>query len=241
MTAEKVARLSAHIWRWIDRAASIALPGQCAFCMGETPAGQAWCDACFAALPWNRAACRRCAEPLARPAALCGHCLRAAPAFDVTWAPLRYEDAAQMLLQRFKFAAQPRAGTLLASLFIAAMPVTPLPDALIAVPTHPQRRRERGFDHGAWLSRELSRRLGVPLLHAWRERDTPTQRGLTRQARRGNVRGAFRVAPGLPERVALVDDVMTTGSTLSALAESCRASGAQQVEAWAMARTPRGV
>ena len=72
MTAEKVARLSAHVWRWIDRAASIALPGQCAFCMGETPAGQAWCDACFAALPWNRVACRRCAEPLARAAALCG-------------------------------------------------------------------------------------------------------------------------------------------------------------------------
>ncbi|WP_247640348.1 ComF family protein [Chromohalobacter moromii] len=233
--------LSARIKLLADQSVRVGLPGHCAFCMGMTPQASPWCEACFEALPWNCVACARCAEPLARPAELCGHCLRHAPSFDVARAPLRYEDASQALLQRFKFGAQPRAGILLATLFVRSRDDGVLPEALIAVPTHPQRRRERGFDHSVWLTRELSRQLGVPHRRAWRERDTPTQRGLTRRARRGNVRGAFRVMPGLPAHVAIVDDVMTTGSTLSALADACRRAGAQHVEAWAMTRTPRGI
>ncbi|MCA1768746.1 MAG: ComF family protein, partial [Halomonas sp.] len=80
--------------------------------------------------------------------------------------------------------------------------------------------------------------LEVPLVRARRRRNTPTQRGLGREERRRNLSGAFVIDAALPPRVVLVDDVMTTGATLDALAVACRAAGAEQVEAWAIARTP---
>lgn len=113
------------------------------------------------------------------------------------------------------------------------------PDAVIPVPLHPLRARERGFDQADWLGRRLARRLGLPCMTAQRVRMTPTQRGLPRKARRANLRNAFRIDRPLPAHVVLLDDVMTTGATFDALAKACRAAGAQRIEAWAVARTPR--
>ncbi|QTF91487.1 phosphoribosyltransferase family protein, partial [Halomonas sp. BM-2019] len=112
------------------------------------------------------------------------------------------------------------------------------PQAVVPVPLHPRRARERGFDQAEWLARRLARRLEVPLRRARRVRHTPSQRGLDRAERRANLRDAFRVEAALPPRVVLLDDVMTTGATLDALAAACRRAGAAEVEAWAVARTP---
>lgn len=145
-------------------------------------------------------------------------------------------------MQRFKFHASPRAGAVLLALLATAQSErdVPTPEALLAVPLHPERARGRGFDQAGWLASRLARRLGVPTIRARRRRDTPSQRGLGRRERRANLRSAFEVPTRLPPRVALLDDVMTTGATLEALAEACRRAGAEHIEAWAVARTPRG-
>ncbi|MEC9482274.1 MAG: ComF family protein [Halomonas sp.] len=145
------------------------------------------------------------------------------------------------LMHRFKFAAKPRAGVLLASLMLETLPrraEADLPEALVALPRHPRRAREFGFDQAVWLGRFLSRRLAIPLVPARRLRQTPTQRGLDRRARERNLQGAFRIDATLAGRVAVVDDLMTTGASLDALAQACLEAGAEQVEAWAIARTP---
>lgn len=234
--------LSTRMGFWVDGSLRRALPGRCAFCLSPRGGELPWCDACFATLPWNLSACPRCAEPQAgwleaRP---CGRCLRHPPGFDRARAPLRYEGELAGLVQRFKFHASPRAGAVLLELFEAALPQAARrwPEALMAVPLHARRARQRGFDQGEWLARRLARRLEIPLLRAERLRDTSTQRGLDRRERRTNLRGALRVSGELPRRVALVDDVMTTGATLDALATACRRAGAGEIEAWAMARTP---
>ncbi|WP_424779127.1 ComF family protein [Onishia taeanensis] len=196
----------------------------------------------------------------------CGACLTQTPAFDSAWVPLRYEQEVMRLVQAFKFSASPRAGTLLLSLIeegqaeryeegteerfeegaeggaaesTASSAFGQRPDAVIPVPLHPQRARERGFDQADWLGRRLAHRLGVPCMTAQRVRMTPTQRGLPRKARRANLRNAFMIERPLPAHVVLLDDVMTTGATFDALAKACRAAGAQRIEAWAVARTPR--
>ncbi|RTR05419.1 ComF family protein [Halomonas nitroreducens] len=218
------------------------MPGRCLFCLGVSQDSRPWCEACLAALPWNRTACPRCGEPQPGQAVgrVCGHCLRHPPAFDRTRVALRYEDEVAILLQRFKFHASPRAGAvLLALLEVGCRPMSgQAPQALLAVPLHPHRAHQRGFDQGRWLAERLAARQAIPLLRAQRHRDTPSQRGLDRRRRRGNLRGAFSVTGPLPARVALLDDVMTTGATLDALARACRRAGAEQIEAWAVARTP---
>ncbi|MDI9244885.1 phosphoribosyltransferase family protein [Marinobacter sp. CHS3-4] len=114
------------------------------------------------------------------------------------------------------------------------------PELLIPAPMHPARRRKRGFNQAADIAEHLSRELGIP----WsadslkRTRYTPTQRGLNRQARLANLQGVFAVTKLLPDRVALVDDVITTGATTRQLAAVMKEVGVKEIEIWALARTP---
>ncbi|CAM3563993.1 DNA utilization protein GntX [Halomonas lysinitropha] len=241
----KLAAAMSTAWKsQVDGWLSRALPGRCVFCLASLPSDHPWCEACFTELPWNLPACPVCAEP--QPGAAtgrrCGHCLRRPPRFDRARVPLRYDAEVAGLVQRFKFDASPRAGRVLLELLLAGLSSADRhwPQALVPVPLHPRRARERGFDQARWLAVRLKGQLGCPLMPAQRIRDTRTQRGLDRGERRSNLLRAFRVPEGLPRRVVLVDDVMTTGATLDALAKACRQAGAEEVQAWAVARTPAG-
>jgi ComF family protein len=231
------------LWHGLDLGLRRALPGRCGFCLAAAERDRPWCQACFEALPWNLPACPSCAEPQPSGSLAgkrCGHCLSRPPAFVRSHVPLRYQDEVAQLMQRFKFHASPRAGTVLLELFELGQGQQTLawPEALIPVPLHPKRARERGFDQADWLARRLAARHGLRLYRAQRRHHTPSQRGLDRTERFGNLRDAFVIPGALPERVALLDDVMTTGATLDALARACLAAGAREVEAWALARTP---
>ena len=114
-------------------------------------------------------------------------------------------------------------------------------ELILPMPLHPERVRERGFNQAVEIARPLARRLEIPLLldAARRLRNTPAQAGLPHDARLKNIKGAFacdaRVAG---KRIALLDDVMTTGASLDELARAVLAAGAIAVEAWVVARTP---
>jgi len=118
----------------------------------------------------------------------------------------------------------------------------PPPASIVPVPLHPRRLRERGFNPAALLARSIARewRLRFDATLLLRVRDTPSQTGLDRRARRANVRGAFQVRPaaGAPRVIWLVDDVVTTGSTLVECARALRRVGAREVVAICIARTP---
>ncbi len=123
----------------------------------------------------------------------------------------------------------------------AARAPGPPPDWIVPVPLHSRRLRERGFNPAALIARELARTTGAhfePRLLV-RRRYTPSQTGLGREARRRNVEGAFACQPGFafPGSIWLVDDVVTTRSTLEASGQALRDAGAEQVAAVCLART----
>ncbi|RUR36689.1 ComF family protein [Vreelandella populi] len=150
-----------------------------------------------------------------------------------------YQSPIKELVHDFKFNASSRAGTLLAELMLTKRP-SQLGAALLAVPMHSKRARERGFNQAQWLAEQLSQRTGLPLIHAKCHKLVVSQRTLNRRERAANLRGAFSLAGPLPKHVTLIDDVVTTGATGNALAAVARQAGAERVDMWAVARTPLG-
>lgn len=204
--------------------------------------GSPLCPGCLADLPRLPAArCPTCALPTPG-GEVCGACLRRPPAFSRCRAVYRYAFPADVLVQRLKFGGELALAGFLADRLAEEIGDTPLPDLLLPMPLHPRRLGERGFNQAVEIGRALSRRLGVPLAIAGcrRGRDTPAQAGLDLKARRRNLRGAFACEPVLAgRRVALLDDVMTSGASLDELARAVRQAGAAEVEAWVVARTLR--
>lgn len=212
---------------------------------------------------WTGAACSQCGLPFAGDRPLdsdtprCGECRKGDPAFDLARSYGLYEGRLREAILQLKFHGRERLGRRLGSLLFAswsALDETLPGDApmLIPVPLHPVRRRERGFNQAQLLAQGLGRALTVsvsgralPLETRCLRRARPTapQLGLSLRARRENVRGVFVVDH--PERVSerdivLVDDVMTTGATLSACAAALKQAGARRVLAVTLARaTPQ--
>ena len=212
----------------------------CLVCGEAGVAGLDLCSDCIAELPWNRAACRQCGLPRPDGTAECAHCQLAPPPYSLTQAALRYSFPIDRLLPRFKFHGDLAAGAVLATLMHWSLDPDQRPALLIPVPLHRSRLRRRGYDQALELAKALSRECQLPLCRdrLVRRRATSPQTELGAQARQANVRDAFqlRAGPVLPAHVALVDDVMTTGATVSECAEVLLAAGVERVDIWAIAR-----
>jgi ComF family protein len=243
MAVNLTTRVLVDGWRGLQFA---LLPPHCLLCHQRSDSARDLCSACRADLVRNRSACPRCALPLSSPAPLCGECLRDAPPFARACAPFVYANPLDRLETSFKFGRSLAAGRVLSELWLQALRESPppsLPDALVPVPLHRDRLRERGYNQALELARPLARELGVDLRHdiLLRARATSAQSDLDADARRRNLRGAFAVIDGvaLPAHVAVVDDVMTTGTTLRECAHVLARAGVTRVDVWALARAPK--
>ena len=234
-------------WPRLQRA---VLPLHCLLCGADGGTGRDLCLACSGELVRNQPCCPRCALPLHAPAALCGECLQRPPPFDAAFAPFVYAHPLDLLMTRLKFGRSLAAGRVLSDLWSASIAAFPprLPHFFVPVPLHRSRLRERGYNQALELIRPLARALRVPLAESLlsRARATPAQANLDAAARRQNVRGAFEfhaaaLGGTAPQQVhvALVDDVMTTGTTLRECARVLRRAGVGRIDVWALARAPR--
>lgn len=192
-------------------------------------------------MPWHtHQACPICALPTAN-SDTCGRCLRHPPAFDATHAALAYRFPVDAVLQRYKYDGFLAVANLLGDLLAHQLATHAVkPDAIIPMPLHCARLQERGFNQAVEIGRRLSRQLAVPLdVHSCtRPRPTAPQAGLSLKQRMRNLRGAFACSTDFSGRhVALLDDIMTTGASLDALARTMKAAGAKRVECWVVART----
>ena len=210
--------------------------------MGDGDVQRDLCSACEHELQRLGTCCQCCAEPLSS-AGLCGRCLRTAPFYDQVSAPFIYEPPLDRLIKAFKFDGHLEAGRLLAALladFLAdALSQHERPHYLLPVPLHPNRLRERGFNQALELARPLAKQLAIPLLPnaLQRIRDTPQQAQLALPQRQRNIRAAFALRQALSmQHVAIIDDVMTSGSTVNEIARVLRVAGVSKIQVWVCAR-----
>lgn len=225
--------------KYLRAALTLLLPARCQYCHAPAASDRALCEACCAALPWNDCCCPRCALPQNHDQH-CRRCLLRAPNFDAAWSAFRLEAPIQRSIHQLKYGARLLEARLMGELMAQRLcHRDELPRILIPVPLHPQRLRRRGYNQALELARPVARICGLQLQPtlARRTRATADQIGMNARRRRANVRDAFRIEGDLHGiHVALIDDVMTTGATLDALARACKQAGATRVEAWCAAR-----
>lgn len=214
------------------------MPAQPCLLCGAPSQDAAWCDACDASLPCLAAACCPvCALPTLE-GAVCGHCLRQPPHFKRTVASYAYAFPLDKLVLALKYGEKLHLANDLGAKL--AQRVTVLADCIVAMPLHPARLRERGFNQSLQLARRIGKQLALPVLPSAcrRVRNTPSQSTLPWKARSKNMRKAFICSAEVAgKHVAVVDDVMTTGATLNELALALLNAGATEVSAWVVART----
>jgi ComF family protein len=250
---------------WTERIAeslfTVLFPSDCRIC--GTPlvniSRLPLCRECLDAMrPISGGVCAICGERLYSAYAFaggegelrCGLCRRIEPAFARAVAYGSYESGLRELIHLLKYGGvRPAAnvlGRMLAEAIVALEPAFPSESiAMIPVPLHSSKRRQRGFNQAELIARAAMNVIGPGRLHLCaevldRKRDTASQVGLTNHQRRENLRGAFRVAE--PETVTgrevlLVDDVYTTGATVSECARVLRRAGATKVWVATVART----
>jgi ComF family protein len=228
-----VARASSAPAALLTGLLDLRLPPRCAACGGAVGGGRALCASCRAFL-----ASARDFESTPAP-----------PALDACRAGCGYAGDALRWLQAFKYpapgiaGADPIPGAVVRDLVreAAAAAPGPPPDLVVPVPLHPRRLRARGFNPAALLARTVAECSGARLCtrSLRRLRDTPSQTGLDRRGRRHNVAGAFGCSGRVPRSVWLVDDVVTTGATLSECARTLRRAGARRIVGLSAAATPR--
>jgi competence protein ComFC len=228
--------------------ASLLYPPSCTICSAPVDAGEYLCGDCESKItrivpPF----CEKCSEPFdgaITTAFACANCAQRKIYFEAAVSAYRARGIVRHVILNFKYGRQIHLRHLVARWLVAAMDDRRLRDrrfdAIIPVPLHPARQRERGFNQAELLAEWLSEHLSLPLCRALeRVHYTTTQTAFDRAERMQNLRGAFRLrkkADVRSLRVLLIDDVLTTGSTLSECARVLKEAGAQSIFAATAAR-----
>ncbi len=222
-------------------------PNICLFCAHQHAHARLVCDACQQQLPVVGHHCPQCAQSLATDALTCGQCLKAPPPFDRTLALFPYEPPIVQAIIKLKFSHQLVFADLFAQLMLSRLlndwyPDENFPDLILPVPLHVKRLNDRGFNQAVEIAKPIAHVLNIPIdrHHTVRCKNTRAQSGLSADARRANLNQAFstrRDYQGM--KIAVLDDVITTGHTVRALAQVLRRHGAHTIHIWCCARRMR--
>ncbi len=218
----------------------------CLLCHDTTQGTLNLCEACRQDLPRIHNACARCGLPLPTNAPQCGACQRLKLAYRRCFSLFEYRHPVDFAIKAFKHHNSVQAQRLLCQLMVEASRSLPWQEwqGLVPVPLHWQKLLKRGFNQAHVLAQSLHRQNGVSVISVKRQHTNPAQQSLNRQQRLNNLRGVFAVNDSKTQRLLtgknllIVDDVVTTGATVNALAEVLKQAGAQQVDVLCLARTP---
>lgn len=217
------------------------LPTSCILCDDDGLIAKDICEICFKRLLKNEPNCYQCGLLLNQSTTnnLCGGCQSAPPDFQLTHAAFLYQGAMRYLISQLKFNRQYKNARLLGQLLAESLPKTALPQCIIPVPLHKKRYRQRGFNQSLEIAKTVSKQLHIPVDNhiCIRTKNTAHQVGLNSKQRGENIKNAFSIIkPREYTHIAILDDVLTTGSTVRELAAVFKKSGVTQIDIWVCAR-----
>ena len=205
------------------------------------------CMACLNDLPWHPATtCPQCglaSSGTGLNRTVCGNCISSPPDFDATHAVFLYQFPIDAMMQRYKYGNSLNIGDSFGRFLSEKInSETHLKniDLIMPMPMHPARIKQRGFNQALEIAKVLAKNNPEKLDYksVIRQKLTPPQASLPLKQRVKNIKGAFRVTNDLTgKRIAIVDDVMTSGASLNELAKTLKKAGAEHVECWVIART----
>lgn len=222
-------------------------PYRCILCHQQGQAHLDLCAPCQQDLPsLTPPFCRICALPLeSKGSQQCGNCLIKPPSFNKLVALWQYNHPVDELINQFKSQNRLSYGRVLSFLLsekIKQEYSNNLPELIIPTPLHWKRLLSRGYNQTEIITKFLSGSLCIPTAHpVKRQLHTPKQQGLSAKKRHSNLKQAFTIStPDIVanKRIALVDDVVTTGTTAELLSQCLKQAGAKEVHIWSLARTP---
>ncbi len=240
---QQIAQLITQLIFLAGQGLNSLLPGICAICNGRSYG--TLCQSCHDDLPQNSGPrCSRCDLPITTPSPLCADCLKTPPSFDRVFSAWLYHPPLDKLVHAFKERRETLWLTPLRQPLIQMaknLANQERPDLVVATPIHWTRRLFRGYNQSALIAHDLVKALQIPLNKSLKKiKYTQPQKHLNRRQRLRNLSKSFSCRDrfdGL--HVALVDDVMTTGATVEALAKLLKTQGAREVSVWVLARTPK--
>jgi len=215
----------------------------CILCHSSTHSTLCLCSHCLNDFPLMTHSCPQCGNALStKTSGLCGSCQKHPPSVDKTFSLFHYKTPVDHLIKQLKFNHSIIPADLFGKLMakaIAQQNIT-LPDALIPIPLHSNRIRERGFNQAIEIARPLAKAFKIPLINnrVIRSKHTRPQTDCSAKERSNNLKNSFNCITPLPyQRVAIIDDVISTGTTINEVAKILKQQGVKEVYAWSCAHS----
>lgn len=221
----------------------LLVPHHCVVCSKPVFSNNLYCcESCFDQLPFQQNACSVCGQQFNAQSDICGQCINNPPEFESCFCAFAYQSPIRELIQSFKYQQQPALATLLSRLLYQEVcdQQLELPEALIPVPMHYSRLRERGYNQAQLLATEIGKLSNIKVDNCLikKSKITPTQASLSRKQRIRRIKGSFIANQKAPySSVAIIDDVVTTGATISEITKILKQKGVDSIQIWAIAHT----
>ncbi|MBX2848254.1 MAG: ComF family protein [Acidiferrobacterales bacterium] len=219
-----------------------ALPKTCILCNKPVSQDCPVCEYCYPNLPCERSACIKCGTPFSAELDYCGRCIDDPPVFDRCFCAFEYKYPIDQQIKRFKYAERPELARDIALLLAKEIKNHQLerPDLLIPVPMHISKLRNRGFNQALELTKYLSLLLKIPYKKSIivKHLATTPQAQLALNQRKNNIKGCFSYKKTTTAKhVAIIDDVITTGSTMAEITKILKRNGVDYIQVWGVAHT----
>lgn len=224
----------------------LAINKHCLLC--EAPSKNAICEFCQPYISFNKSHCKNCARPTRTHLILCGYCQKSPKKNKVQKiiAPFQYKDLTSNIIKAIKFQQHTHFLRTLIPYLAKSLEeyyqTTPWPSEIIPVPSHAKRIRQRGFSHtqliAKFIQQNLPNKLKINSTSLVKIIDTPAQHTLNKKDRLKTQKNTYKVIKKVAKHVAIIDDVITTGSTIDACATALFQHGVERIDVWALARTP---